>query len=108
MAKTKPYVNIDANGVRRVSGTPISIDSVVIAFQQGDSAEEIQRNFPALTLEQVYGTIAHYLAHHKDIDTYLARQKTQWDRSRTKAQQKPSAALGRLRKLRARKPEQVR
>ena len=107
MGKIKSYVTADSHGVRRVSGTPISIDSVVIGFQRGESAEEVQRNFPSLSLEQVYGTIAHYLAHRKHVDTYLAQQKAQWDRSRTKAQQKPSAVLGRVRKLSVNKIEQV-
>ncbi len=103
----KSYVTADENGVRRVSGTPISIESVVIGFQKGESAEEIQRNFPSLSLEQVYGTIAHYLAHRDDVDTYLARQKSQWNQARAKTERKPSAALTRLRKLRANKPEHV-
>jgi uncharacterized protein (DUF433 family) len=107
MPKTKSYVILDEHGVRRVSGTRISIDSVVIGFQKGESAEEIQRNFPSLSLEQVYGTIAHYLAHREDVDKYLAVQKTQWNRSRVKAERKPSATLERLRKLRANKPEHV-
>jgi uncharacterized protein (DUF433 family) len=53
MAKGKTYVRVDSHGARRVAGTHISIDSVVIGFQRGESAEEIQRNFPSLSLEQV-------------------------------------------------------
>jgi uncharacterized protein (DUF433 family) len=98
MAKTKSYVTLDGHGARRVSGTRVSIDSVVIGFQRGESAEEIQRNFPSLSLEQVYGTIAHYLAHREEVDTYLAQQRAQWNRSRVKAERKTSTAIGRLRK----------
>ena len=57
--------------VWRVAGTRISLDSVVIGFRQGESAEEIQRNFPALSLEQVYGTIAYYLGHRQEVEEYL-------------------------------------
>ncbi|MHC5595043.1 MAG: DUF433 domain-containing protein [Nostoc sp.] len=33
----------------------ISLDSVVYAFQSGQSPETIVQSFPLLTLEQVYG-----------------------------------------------------
>ncbi len=108
MDKLKSYINVDENGVWRVAGTPISIDSVVIGFQQGQSAEEIQRNYPSLSLEQVYGTIACYLARAEEVDAYLKQQHAQWEQFRTKADDKPSAAVQRLRRLRASKTEQVR
>jgi uncharacterized protein (DUF433 family) len=48
-----------------VSGTRISLDSVVYAFLRGESPEGIVESFPALRLEQAYGAIAFYLAHRK-------------------------------------------
>ncbi|MGA2031389.1 MAG: DUF433 domain-containing protein [Thermoguttaceae bacterium] len=55
-----------------VSGTRVSLDSVVLAFVQGLSPETIAGEcFPTLTLEQVYGAIAYYLAHRAEIDGYL-------------------------------------
>jgi uncharacterized protein (DUF433 family) len=107
MDESNPYMTLDEHGVRRVAKTRISIDSVVLAFQQGDSAEEIQRNFPSLSLEQVYGTITYYLADQKEVETYLQQQRARWEQSRAKTDAKPSAALDRLRKLRATKSEQV-
>lgn len=104
----KSYVTVDTHGVRRISDTMISLDSVVIAFQQGDSPEEIQRNFPTLTLEQVYGAIAHYLANRDDVDDYLRRQRAEWERKRAEHERVPDAALERLRKLRAGQPGPVR
>ena len=55
----------------RVAGTRVSLDSVVYAFRRGASPESIQRSFPLLTLEQVYGAIAYYLAHQEEVDQYL-------------------------------------
>jgi uncharacterized protein (DUF433 family) len=107
MDNPQSYVSIDEHGVRRVAETRVSIDSVVIAFQNGGSAEEIQRNFPSLSLEQVYGTIAHYLAHREEIDTYLAQQRGHWDQSRNEAAEDPNLVVERLRKMRANKTEQV-
>jgi hypothetical protein len=49
----------------------VSLDSIVYAFLSGQSAEAIAQAFPVLSLEQVYGAIAYYLAHRDDIDRYL-------------------------------------
>lgn len=54
-----------------ISGTRVSLDSVVYGFLSGQSAESIAQSFPLLTLEQVYGAIAYYLAHRDEIDPYL-------------------------------------
>jgi uncharacterized protein (DUF433 family) len=45
-----------------IEGTRISLDSVVYSFLNGESPESIAQNFPLLSLEQVYGAIAFYLA----------------------------------------------
>src|SRR5574341_990166 len=56
-----------------VMGSRVSLDSVVYACLDGQSAESIAQSFPVLTLEQVYGAIAYYLANRSEIDTYIAR-----------------------------------
>ncbi len=63
MSEETVYVRIDENGVYRVGTTRVMLDSVVAAFHQGHSAETIKQQYPALTLEEVYGSIAYYLAH---------------------------------------------
>jgi len=100
MDQGKTYVSVDDEGVRRVAGTRISLDSVVIGFQQGHSPEEIQRNFPALSLEQVYGTIAFYLAHRDEVEGYLRQQREGWDSARAESERTLNPAVERLRKLR--------
>jgi len=108
MADESSFISTDSYGVMRVAGTRISIDSVVVGFQQGQSPEEIQRNFPSLTLEQVYGVITFYLGHRNEIEKYLSRQNALWAEARAKAEQRPSAAVQRLRQLREAKAEQPR
>jgi uncharacterized protein (DUF433 family) len=55
-----------------VVGTRISFDSVVCAFNRGDSPERILEQFPLLDrLSRVYGAIAFYLDHKPNIDGYL-------------------------------------
>jgi uncharacterized protein (DUF433 family) len=54
-----------------VAGTRVSLDSLVCRFREGLSAESIAENFPALSLEQVYGAIACYLANQSQAEEYL-------------------------------------
>jgi len=97
MQSAKTYVRIDEHGVMRVGETRVMLDSIVAAFQQGHSAETIQQQYPALSLEQVYGAIAHYLAHRDEVEKYLDRQGEVWRRSRERVGQRPSPVVERLR-----------
>jgi uncharacterized protein (DUF433 family) len=40
-----------------VTGSRVSLDSIVYAFLNGQTAEAIGQAFPVLTLEQVYGAL---------------------------------------------------
>jgi uncharacterized protein (DUF433 family) len=61
-----------------MTGTRISLDSIVYAFKRGAAPESIQRAFPLLTLEEIYGAITFYLAHAQEIDTYLAQAEAEF------------------------------
>lgn len=74
----KSYVEY-RNDVYWVEGTRISLDSIVYAFQKGLSPESIVQSFPLLTLEQIYGAIAFYLANRAEIDAYLAAEEAAFD-----------------------------
>lgn len=75
----KEYVELK-EGAYRVGGTRVSLDSVVYGFKGGASPECIQQSFPALTLEQVYGAIAYYLAHQQTIDQYLIEGEKEFEK----------------------------
>ena len=68
-----------------VAGTRVSLDSIVYAFLDGQTAESIAQSFPALTLEQVYGAIAFYLANRSKIDSYLAQVRVDFEALRQAA-----------------------
>lgn len=67
---SKEYV-VQQEGAYRIAGTRVSLDSIVYAFRRGASPESIQRSFPSVTLEQIYGAITFYLSHQEEIDRYL-------------------------------------
>lgn len=76
------------NGGYYVVGTRVSLDSVVYAFLRGESPEGIAESFPALSLEQVYGAVAFYLANQRAIDAYLQEGKAEFSRLREEARRK--------------------
>jgi uncharacterized protein (DUF433 family) len=61
------------NGGFYVRGARVSLDSIVYAFKAGDSPETIRQNFSSLTLAQVYGAIAFYLSHEKEVEANIRR-----------------------------------
>jgi uncharacterized protein (DUF433 family) len=88
-----------------VEGTRISLDSVVYGFRQGLSPESIAQSFPLLTLEQVYGAIAFYLANRAEIDAYLANEETAYDAMPQPLQESDSALYAKLMAAKAAKQQ---
>ncbi len=66
----KEYVE-KRDGGFYISGTRVSLDSIVYEFRNGASPESIAQSFPVLRLEEVYGGITFYLANQREIDEYL-------------------------------------
>src|SRR5580658_9674579 len=64
------YVRL-IDGQYLVGETRVSLDSLVYLFREGMSAESMVDSYPALTLEQVRGALAFYLANQNEIDAYL-------------------------------------
>ncbi len=71
---SKEYVDCRDGGYW-VTGTRVSLDSVVFAFLRGASPESIAQSFPVLSLEEVFGAIAYYLANQAEVDNYLRAQE---------------------------------
>jgi uncharacterized protein (DUF433 family) len=71
----------------RIAGTRISLDSVVYAWHRGESPESIVDSYPSLTLEQVHGALAFYLANREHIDEYLQQAKVDGEKLRVRLTQ---------------------
>ncbi len=74
-----PPLQIDQNGVMRVGGTRVTLDSIVHAFDEGHTAEEIASHFPALRLADVYAVISYYLNNRAAVREYVRQQKAAAD-----------------------------
>ncbi len=73
------------DAVYMISGSRVSLDSIIYAFISGESAESIAQAFPVLSLEQVYGAITYYLGHRDELDRYLATRRQDFDAKREAA-----------------------
>jgi len=67
----------DKNGVVKVGGTRITLDTVVKAFTRGATAEEIAQQFPSVSLSDVYATISYYLQNRVQVDEHLVKRGKQ-------------------------------
>lgn len=68
-----------------ITGTRISLDSIVYAFLRGAAPESIAQSFPALRLVEVYGAITYYLSHQAEVDSYLRRNDQEFEALRAQA-----------------------
>jgi uncharacterized protein (DUF433 family) len=88
----------DADGVIRVGGTRVTLDTLAAAFDAGATAEEIVQQYPSLALADVYSVIAYYLRHRSDVQMYLAERHQHATRVREENERRhdPSGVRERL------------
>jgi uncharacterized protein (DUF433 family) len=70
-------LTVDAQGVLRVGNTRVTLDTVLAAFADGATAEEIVQHYPSLHLADVYSVIGYYLRHTAEADVYLQQRHRQ-------------------------------
>lgn len=75
-------LQVDRDGVVRVGKTRVTLDTVIAAFSDGATAEEIVQQYPSLSLADVYQVIGYYLRRASDVEAYLQQRKTQADEVR--------------------------
>lgn len=90
---TKPQtltvpVETDRDGIMRVGGTRVRLDTILYAFNEGATPEEIVSQYPVVSLENVYSVIAYYLGNRAKLDAYLEQRQEERARVRQKIQSK--------------------
>ena len=88
----------DADGVARVGQTRVTLDTLIEAFREGATAEEIASQYPTLELADVYFVIAYYLRSTSEVETYLEQRRdvTQRVRRENEARFDPTGVRDRL------------
>jgi uncharacterized protein (DUF433 family) len=64
-----------ADGVIRVGDTRVTLDTIVAAFQRGETPEVIAEQYPAVSLADVYGVIGFYLGRQEEVEAYLTERQ---------------------------------
>lgn len=64
-----------ADGVVRAHGTRVTLETLVAAFGEGATAEEIAQQYPSVSLADVYQVIGYYLRHSNELEPYLERRR---------------------------------
>jgi uncharacterized protein (DUF433 family) len=67
-------IHEDEHGTIRVSGTRVTLDTVIARYHQGDTPEAIHEGFDVLPLNDIYAVIAYYLSNRDALDAYLQRR----------------------------------
>ena len=70
-------LEVDSRGVVRVGKTRVTLDTVIAAFTEGATAEEIVQQYPSLHLPDVYHLIGYYLRHPSEVQSYLDQRRAQ-------------------------------
>lgn len=96
-AETIP-LETDADGVVRVRHTRVTLDTLVAAFAEGATAEEIAQQYPTVPLADVYSVIGYYLRRRAEVEAYLSarRQQAAAVRQSTETRHDPAGIRERL------------
>lgn len=89
---------LNADSIWCVGGTRVTLDTIVEAFKEGATAEEIAQQYPAVNLSDVYSVIGYYLKNQPEVDTYLQKrtQERSSIRKRSESQFDPQGIRVRL------------
>lgn len=85
----QPPLRIDDQGTVRIGGTRVTLETVVHAYQDGSTPEQIVLQYSALALAEVYAVIAYYLRHTAQVDHYLAQSQREADELRATIESNP-------------------
>jgi len=94
------YVEPVPAGGWRVTGSRVTLDSLVHGYWEGQTPEAIAEDFPSLSLEKVYGALAFYFGHREEVDRYMAEQDELWEQFRQQSEAEHAPLLNRLRESR--------
>jgi len=88
----------DADGVIRVGGTRVRLDTVIFAYKEGATPEEIVEQYTSLKLADVYVVIGYYLKYRDEVETYLLKRQEEREQVRqmNEARLDPSGIRDRL------------
>ncbi|MGB7415770.1 MAG: DUF433 domain-containing protein [Thermosynechococcaceae cyanobacterium] len=83
-----PPLRRDELGGIRIGQSRVTLDSLLAAYHNGSTPEEIAIQYSVLCLADIYATIAYYLAHREQLDVYLERRQQEAQQNREQLAQR--------------------
>jgi uncharacterized protein (DUF433 family) len=62
-------------GRLRIEGTRITVNQIAVLCKEGLSAEEISKEYPHLSLAQIYASLAYYYANQEEMEKVLQEEE---------------------------------
>jgi uncharacterized protein (DUF433 family) len=87
----------DEHGVIRVSGTRVTLDTLLDHYNQGYAVDDLHTAFPSIPVADIHTVIGHYLRHKGEVDAYLGAKRREAEDTRRKSEAVPGNALLRQR-----------
>ncbi len=63
-----------------IAGTSVSVRRIVGWYKMGESAEEIAREYPQVSLAQVYAALAYYHANYQELENVFRVEEQEEER----------------------------
>jgi uncharacterized protein (DUF433 family) len=63
----------------RIGETRVTLDTLIAVFNNGETPEQIQQNFPTLDLADIYSALGYYIRHRAEVDAYLEARDREAD-----------------------------
>ncbi len=69
------HISLDTTSAPILTGTRVKVVEIVLDYlAHGSDAEEIQRQFPMLTLGQIHSALGYYFDHQEEVDRDIAQR----------------------------------
>lgn len=89
LMETEPVpLREDSEGVIRVGGTRVTLDTILTAYMKGSTPEQIAQDYSSLATADIYAAIAYYLRHREEVEEYLLRRRELSDAVRKEFQER--------------------
>jgi len=85
-----PALHQDDEGTIRLTGSRVTLDTLISAYKKGEPAELIQDSVPSLSLAQIYSAIAWYLTHEVEAEEYLKQRAATAENLRREIENHPT------------------
>ena len=84
------HIRVDDAGVARIADSRVKVIHLVMdRMQHGQDPEQMQQQFPSLSLAQIYAAFAYYHDHRIEIDQQIQESLIQADQLRAAATAQP-------------------